>query len=204
MTTAAAPSFRPDALPAVTVPSLLNAGRSPASDSAVVPYLMNSSASKTRRALLGNDLERHDLVLEFARLLRGFRLLLRGGREFVLLARGRPRTSSRRSPRSSPCDTGCRRPTSPSTIIVSTSFASPMRKPSREPGSTCADALMFSCPPAITISASPHLIACAARCVALRPLPQTLPMVIAGTMSATPARIDAWRAGFWPHPAVST
>ena len=61
-----------------------------------------------------------------------------------------------------------------------------MRKPSREPGSTCADALMFSWPPAITISASPHLIACAARWVALRPLPHTLPMVIAGTMSATP------------------
>ena len=70
--------------------------------------------------------------------------------------------------------------------MLSTSFASPMRKPSREPVSTCGDALMFSWPPAMMISASPHLIACAARCVALRPLPQTLPMVIAGTMSGKP------------------
>ena len=29
-------------------------------------------------------------------------------------------------------------------------------------------------------------------------------MVIAGTIAGTPARIDAWRAGFWPTPAVST
>ncbi len=38
-------------------------------------------------------------------------------------------------------------------------------------------------------SASPHLIACAARCTALRPLPHTLLMVIAGTLSGS--RLDA-------------
>src|SRR5664279_729601 len=59
--------------------------------------------------------------------------------------------------------------------MLSTSLASPMRNPSREPGSTWGDALMFSCPPAITICASPHLIAWAARCVAFNPLPHTLP-----------------------------
>ena len=69
----------------------------------------------------------------------------------------------------------------PSTIIVSMSFASPMRKPSREPSSTCGDALMFSWPPAITMSASPHCTACAASMTAFRPEPQTLLMVIAGT-----------------------
>ena len=63
---------------------------------------------------------------------------------------------------------------------------------------------MLSWPPAITMSASPALIACAARCVAFRPEPQTLLMVIAGTMSGRPARMEAWRAGFWPTPAVST
>jgi len=47
-------------------------------------------------------------------------------------------------------------------IIVSTSFQSPMRWPLRELGSTCGDMLMLSWPPAITISASPSRIACAA------------------------------------------
>src|SRR5438874_713473 len=47
MATTAAPSFRPDALPAVTVPSLLKAGFRPLSDSTVVPCLMNSSLSNT-------------------------------------------------------------------------------------------------------------------------------------------------------------
>ena len=41
--TAAAPSLMPDALPAVTEPALSKAGRRPASTSAVVLALMNSS-----------------------------------------------------------------------------------------------------------------------------------------------------------------
>ena len=45
--TAAAPSLMPDALPAVTPPALSKAGRRPASTSALVLRLMNSSASKT-------------------------------------------------------------------------------------------------------------------------------------------------------------
>src|ERR1700733_14160121 len=64
--------------------------------------------------------------------------------------------------------------------MLSTSLASPMRKPSRDPCRMCGDALMFSWPPAMTMSASPHLIACAARCVALSPLPHTLPTVMPG------------------------
>ncbi|OQC05492.1 MAG: hypothetical protein BWX79_02280 [Alphaproteobacteria bacterium ADurb.Bin100] len=43
-TTAAAPSLMPDALPAVTDPALSKAGRRPASASAFVFLLMNSSA----------------------------------------------------------------------------------------------------------------------------------------------------------------
>ncbi len=88
--------------------------------------------------------------------------------------------------------------------MVSSSLASPMRKPSRDPGSTWGEALMFSWPPAMTISASPHLMACAAKCVAFRPLPHTLPRVMPGTESGSPAWISAWRAGFCPAPAVST
>mmetsp|Transcript_18415 Transcript_18415/g.58713 ORF Transcript_18415/g.58713 Transcript_18415/m.58713 type:complete len:226 (-) Transcript_18415:534-1211(-) len=45
-TTAAAPSLMPDALPAVTVPSFLNAARSLPSFSAVAPGFGNSSLSK--------------------------------------------------------------------------------------------------------------------------------------------------------------
>ena len=56
-----------------------------------------------------------------------------------------------------------------------------MRWPSRLPSSTCGLALMFSWPPAMTISLSPSRIACAASITALRPEPQTLLMVIAGT-----------------------
>src|SRR6185369_3389578 len=89
-------------------------------------------------------------------------------------------------------------------IIESTSFASPMRKPSREPFSTCGAALMFSCPPQTTMSESPLAMDCAPSIAALRPEPQTLLMVIAGTMSGSPAQIAAWRAGFWPTAAVST
>ncbi len=43
----AAPSLMPDALPAVTEPSFLNAGLSLASDSSVVPAFTCSSVSKT-------------------------------------------------------------------------------------------------------------------------------------------------------------
>ena len=84
------------------------------------------------------------------------------------------------------------------------SFASPMRKPSRDPSSTCGDALMFSWPPAITMSASPHCTACAASITAFRPEPHTTLMVIAGTSLGMPDLMSVWRAGFWPLPAAST
>lgn len=80
--------------------------------------------------------------------------------------------------------------------MLSTSLASPIRKPSREPGSTCGAALMFSWPPAMTISASPAMIALAASITAFRPEPQTLLMVMPGTAVGRPALITAWRAGF--------
>lgn len=89
-------------------------------------------------------------------------------------------------------------------IIVSTSFQSPMRWPSREPGSTCGARLMLSWPPAMMMSESPSRIACAASITAFRPEPQTLLIVNAGTVTGRPALMTAWRAGFWPTPAVST
>ena len=59
---------------------------------------------------------------------------------------------------------------------------------------------MFSWPPAMTMSASPHLTACAASITALRPEPQTTLMVIAGTSFGMPDLMSAWRAGFCPLP----
>jgi hypothetical protein len=88
--------------------------------------------------------------------------------------------------------------------MVSTIFASPMRKPSREPLSACGARLIDSWPPATTSSESPLAIACAPSIAACSPEPQTLLIVIAGTMYGMPALIAAWRAGFCPTPAVST
>jgi hypothetical protein len=64
--------------------------------------------------------------------------------------------------------------------MESTIFQSPMRWPSREPSSTCGLALMFSWPPATTISLSPQATAWAASITAFRPEPQTALMVSAG------------------------
>ena len=83
MMTAAAPSFRPDALPAVTVPSLLNAGRRPAALRAWC-RASDTRRCRTRGALLGRDLERDDFILELAGLLRRLGLLLRSGGELIL------------------------------------------------------------------------------------------------------------------------
>ncbi len=63
---------------------------------------------------------------------------------------------------------------------------------------------MLSCPPAIMIEASPSRIACAASATARRPEPQTWLMVMAVRSVGMPALTAAWRAGFWPWPAVST
>ncbi len=63
---------------------------------------------------------------------------------------------------------------------------------------------MFSWPPAIITCASPQRIACAAKCSALRPEPQTLLRVKAAVLKGRPACTAVWRAGFWPLPAVRT
>ena len=85
---AAAPSLMPEALAAVTVPSLSKAGRSLAiaveRRRRAFGY---SSVSTTMSPLRRLDGDRNDLVLELAGLLRGLGLVLRGDRELVLLRR---------------------------------------------------------------------------------------------------------------------
>ena len=75
--------------------------------------------------------------------------------------------------------------------MVSMSFQSPMRWPSREPGSTCGAALMFSWPPAMTISLSPQATDCAASITALSPEPQTALMVRPGISLGKPLLMTA-------------
>ena len=79
-----------------------------------------------------------------------------------------------------------------------------MRQPSRAPSSRYGAALMFSIPPATSTSASPARIACAASATVFSPEPQTLFTVVAGTVSGSPPRSAACRAGFWPRPADRT
>ena len=86
-TTAAAPSLMPLALPAVTMPSGLNAGLSFPSASIVV-WRGCSSWSMVTRLLALLHLDRHDLVLELAGRDGGGSALLRAHRDLVLRLAG--------------------------------------------------------------------------------------------------------------------
>src|SRR5438445_5266972 len=59
-------------------------------------------------------------------------------------------------------------------------------------------------PPATAISMSPARIAWSASMTAFKPEPQTLLTVSAAMVSGRPPRSAAWRAGFWPSPALTT
>jgi len=63
---------------------------------------------------------------------------------------------------------------------------------------------MLSMPPATTYLKSPQRRSLAAIITARIPEPQTLLRVRAPVATGQPAPIDAWRAGAWPWPAVST
>ena len=68
----------------------------------------------------------------------------------------------------------------------------------------CVDSDIDSWPPATIILASPDMICCMPMAMARRPEPQTWLSPQAVASFGTPALIAAWRAGFWPWPAVST
>src|SRR5512134_884438 len=201
--TAAAPSLMPEALAAVTVPFLSKAGLRAFIASSVAPWRGYSSSANTTGPFFEgiskgmiSSLKRPDFCAASV---------------LFWLFTANSSCSSRVTTYSfatfsavTPMWNWLKASHSPSTIIESISFASPMRKPSREPFITCGATLMFSWPPAITTSASPLATDCAASITAFRPEPHTLLMVMAGIMSGRPALIAAWRAGFWPTPAVST
>ena len=84
----------------------------------------------------------------------------------------------------------------PSWTIESISWASPIRAPKRPDGIRYGARVMFSMPPATTMSTSPARIICEAIATDLRPDPQSMLIVVAGTSFGIPAPIAAWRAGF--------
>ena len=92
----------------------------------------------------------------------------------------------------------------PSWIIESAIFQSPRRRPNRLPSSMWGARLMFSIPPATTMSASPDRTIISASTTAIMPDAHTLFTVSADEPSGSPAPIAACRAGAWPRPAEST
>ncbi len=73
-----------------------------------------------------------------------------------------------------------------------------MRAPQRALGTAKGAALMFSVPPATTMSASPALMICAASETLRRPEPQTLLMVSEGTCWGMPAWMATCRPTLCP------
>ncbi len=92
----------------------------------------------------------------------------------------------------------------PSRTVESSSVPLPSRYPNRALRSRNGAWFIDSMPPATYTSPSPARIAAAANMIDLRPEPQTRLIVVAGVVSASPARSSAWRAGAWPAPACST
>ena len=85
--------------------------------------------------------------------------------------------------------------------MVSTNLRSPIFWPARR-YAACGAWLMLSWPPATTIALSPCLIAWTPSATLRRPEPHSWFTPQAGTSTGMPAATEAWRAGFWPWPAV--
>ena len=90
---------------------------------------------------------------------------------------------------------------SPSLIITSIAFASPIRKPKRASLSMYGAFDIDSMPPPTPTSRSPARIAVSSRHAARIPEAHTLLIVSDGTSFGMPALIWAWREGIWPCPA---
>src|SRR5262245_17730708 len=203
-TSAAAPSLRPLAFPAVTVPSFLNAGLSFASDSRVASARGCSSVSTSRSSpfFWGTGTGAISALKRPSRIAAAVRAWLSAAN-----ASWSSRLMPYRSTRFSaviPMWMSWKASVRPSWIMWSRTFPLPSRSPHRAPGRRKGARLMLSMPPAITISASSALIAWAASITAFNPEPQTLLTVCAGTDSGSPDRIATWRAGFMPWPAWRT
>ena len=200
--TAAAPSEIWLALPAVTEPSFVNAGRSLARPSIELSARKPSSTSRP----------------VFAMHCSGVRAIISALNQPFLVASAARRwlstlkasCSARVTPQvlavwsaALPMGQFSKAQVRPSNCMWSSILPSPYLMPPRTEA-RCGARSMFSMPPATTHCASPRRIMLAACITASRPEPQTLFTVTAFTVSAMPAFSAAWRAGFWPRPACRT
>src|SRR6266511_3563679 len=94
--------------------------------------------------------------------------------------------------------------TRPSRRFASSIVCSPRRNPVRAPRRRYGAFDMDSIPPATTSRASPATICVDASMTLFSAEPQTLLIVVHGTLSGIPARSDACRAGACPTPAWTT
>src|SRR3954453_10401595 len=203
-TTAHAPSLICDALPAVTVPSSVNAGRSVASRSTVVSARMPSSRSTTSGSPLrcGTETRTTSSSNRPASHASAARACERAAQASC---------SARSTPNSrfiasvpSPIWRSSNAHHRPSWIIVSSMGLLPSRCPSRARGMTYGALVIDSMPPATASSSSPARIIWSAVAIAARPDGQTLFTVSAGTSIGMPAATAACRAVIWPCPACRT
>ena len=204
-TTAAAPSEICEDVPAVIVPSLAKAGRSLPSDSAVVSRAdALVLAEDDRVALALRDLDRGDLGLEEAVLLRGRGPLVGAARRTRPARHGRCRGGCCASRWTRPWRCSRRRRSGRRAPWRRASRRRRTCSRSRDFGSRCGALVMDSWPPATTTSNSPARISWSASAIASRPERHTLLIVSAGTFIGMPALTAAWRAGICPAPACST
>ena len=204
-TTAAAPSEIWEEEPAVTVPSLLNAGRSLPSDSIVVSPRTPSSVANTTGSPLRCGISTGTTSSSKTP-------FFHATAAFWWDCAANSSCSSRVRLCAAALHSSVSRPIaccvawsySASYAIESTSFTSPNLMPSRDFGKKCGALVIDSMPPATTTSTSPARISWSAIAIALRPERHTLLIVIDGTFIGMPPLMAAVRAGFCPAPAWMT
>ena len=203
-TTAQAPSEIGDELPAVIVPSAVNAGFSLASTSAVVsPRIPSSSrisiGSPRRCGTCTGTISSSNRPFFCAAAARWCDRAANSSCSARLIP-------SRRLCRSvdSPIGTWSKASVSPSYAIESSISTAPYLWPVRSAGSRCGALVIDSMPPATTTSNSPAAMSWSASAIASSPDRQTLLTSSDGTLIGMPALTAACRAGIWPAPACST
>ena len=169
--------------------------------SSVAPARMYSSWSTTMSPLRAGTVNGDDLVLEPAGLLRRLGLVLRGDGELVLLVAGDLPLRGDVLGRVAHVVAveGIHQ------AVLDHRVDELRRRPSwcrRADGRHAGPCDIDSWPPATMISASPLAICCMPSATARRPEPQSWLRPQAVFSCGTPAFIAAWRAGFWPWPAV--
>ncbi len=203
-TTAHPPSEICEAVAALMAPSLRNAGRRAASDSAVVSARIPSSrstctGSPRRCGTETGTTSSSNRPSSHAR--AALRCEAAAKASMSSRAIG---SSSFFCSVSSPMDWSVNTSCSPSRSMWSTSAVSPNFTPARLPSSMCGARLIDSWPPATTTSNSPARMSWSASAIASSPDRHTLFTVSAGTCMGMPAFTAACRAGICPAPAVST